>query len=36
MKILVERYVSWKPQCSEMYSWYGERGKRGERKGGRD
>jgi hypothetical protein len=35
MKIPVGRYVSWKPQCSEMFSWYGEEGKRGERKGGR-
>jgi hypothetical protein len=23
MKTPVGRYVSWKPQCSEMSSWYG-------------
>jgi hypothetical protein len=23
MRIPVGRYVSWKPQCSEMFSWYG-------------
>jgi hypothetical protein len=35
VKIPVGRYVSWKPQCSEMFNWYGEMGKRGEKKGGR-
>jgi hypothetical protein len=34
MTIPVGRYVSWEPHCSEMFSWYGERSKRGERKGG--
>jgi hypothetical protein len=35
MKIPAGTYVSWKPQCSEVCSWYGESGKRGQRKGGR-
>jgi hypothetical protein len=35
MKIPVGRYVNWKPQCSEMFSWYGERGKWGKWKEGR-
>jgi hypothetical protein len=34
MRIPVGRYVSWKPQCSEMFSWYGERGKRDRGKEG--
>jgi hypothetical protein len=35
MKIPVGRYESLKPQCHEMFSWYGERDKRGQRKEGR-
>jgi hypothetical protein len=35
MRIPVGRYVSWKPQCSERCSGFGERGKRGQRKEGR-
>jgi hypothetical protein len=35
MKIPAGRYVSLKPQCREIFSWYGERGKRRYRKEGR-
>jgi hypothetical protein len=35
MRIPVGRYVSLKPQRSEVFSWYGERGKRRYRKEGR-
>jgi hypothetical protein len=34
MRIQVGRYLGLKPQSSEMFGWYGERGKRGYRKEG--
>jgi hypothetical protein len=34
MRISVGRYVNLKPWRSEMFSWYGKRGKRGREKEG--